>query len=57
MFVIINEDREFYSHTKDGGIEFTTNFSMADMFHSQEDAMREWDENGTDEISVIIESV
>lgn len=57
MFVIINEDREFYSYTKDGGIEFTTNFSMADMFHSQEDAMREWDENGTDEISVIIESV
>lgn len=57
MFVILNNKNEFYSRNSIGGAEFTSNFAKATMFDSWESAMAEWDENGTDEISVHIEDI
>lgn len=57
MFVILNNKNEFYSRNSNGGAEFTSNFAKATMFDSWESAMAEWDENGTDEISVHIEDI
>lgn len=56
MFFILNDKNEFYSHTKNG-VEFTTDYTKADMFDTLEVAQSEWDENGTDEISVHIEKI
>lgn len=57
MFVILNNKNEFYSRTKSGSAEFTANFAKASMFDTWYGAMVEWDENGTDEISVHIEEI
>ena len=57
MFVIINKDKEFYHHTADGGVEFTTDFVKADLFERADVAMAEWDKNGTTDIEVFVESV
>lgn len=56
MFVILNDKNEFYSHTKNG-VEFTTDYAKADLFDTWQVAQSEWDENGTDEISVHIEDI
>lgn len=56
MFFILNDKNEFYSHTENG-IEFTTNFAKAEIFDTFEFAQNEWDENGTDDISVHIEYI
>lgn len=57
MLVILNDKNEFYSRTSNGGVEFTSNFAKATIFHTWEIAMIEWNENGTDEISVHIEDI
>lgn len=40
MFIIINENNQFYSCINSGEVEFTTDFAKADVFSAYKDAIK-----------------